>query len=146
MSNLREAMISNEKLSLRKISQISEVSYATLLKAARQPIPGEVWDPNSVNYDALTAKVDAKMSADFDWTSVEEVDPNQLAAKQLPQLDTSMKCTLKSPGYNSKWSSDTIFQIVYVTETHVVLQPEDSTEPRLLSKSTFLLCRPDFIY
>lgn len=147
MSKLQNVMEANKKLSLRKIAQATEVSYLTLLKASKAPVEGEVYDPNVVNYQAIEAKLIEKMGQEafeaYDWESLVDMDMN--IKVELSGFEQGDLITLKNPGYSKKYTAETVYTIILMTETHVVLMPNDSTEPRVLSNGTLKICGPRLV-
>ena len=120
-------------VSLRKIAAACDVSYQMLLKASKKPVVGEAYDPEAVNYEAVQEYLAKKniLIDLIDWESL-NVDPIR-------------KVATLSKDINDFHRGDTVYlrgeevgyEIIYMTETHVVIIRQDSTEPRCLSHSTF---------
>ena len=135
MRTLKEIMTENPNVSIRRIAQIADVSYGGLLKASHKPVQGQVYDPNTLNFEAINQMLASKLPEDFDWETV-------LAQVEAPvQTPTEFKVgdslRLRNP-IGTKYTKETIYCVVYLTATHIVLLPEGSTEPRTLAINTMV--------
>ena len=54
--------------SLRKLAAATEINYGVLLKKSKDPIPGEAYDPEATNWQALEDKLIAK---GVDWSTLD---------------------------------------------------------------------------
>lgn len=120
-------------VSLRKIAAACDVSYQMLLKASKKPVVGEAYDPEAVNYEAVQEYLDKKniLIDLIDWESL-NVDPIRKVAtlsKDINDFHCGDIVYLRG--------EEVGYEIIYMTETHVVIIRQDSTEPRCLSYSTF---------
>lgn len=131
-----------ENISIRKFAQAVEVNYNMLLKASKKPIEGVPYDPTSVNYDAIDAIV-AKKEIDLeqiDWATINELPTRNSSAtlsKNIEDFNVGDKVYLREDNENA-------FEILYKTETHIVIMKENTSEPRALSHSTFFFKGPSF--
>jgi hypothetical protein len=145
MKTIREAIEANKELSLRKIALGTGISYFSVLKIAKAPRTGEVYDPEFMNYEAvenyMRTKIGSEKFEQLNWEDYKDttLQPTQ---KEYDWLKVGVKTTLRNPSYNEKYSKDTIFEVVYLTKSHVVLQPSETTEPRLMLISTYIACGP----
>lgn len=125
--------------SLRKLAHATEVNYGILLKKSKEPIPGEAYDPEAVNWKALEDKLTAKK---VDWTKLDwdalNAGPNRKGAtlqKDISQFKVGDKVYLRR-------NNEKPYEILYMTETHVVIMLEGSTEPQAWANNTFLINGP----
>ena len=127
--------------SLRKLAAVTEVNYGVLLKKSKDPIPGEAYDPEATNWKALEDKLTAK---GVDWTTLDwealNAGPNRKGTalqKDIEALKVGDKVYLRR-------NNTTPYEIVYKTETHVVLMLEGTSEPMAWANNTFLINGPVF--
>lgn len=129
-NNLRTIMESTENFSLRKLAIATGTNYNMLLKLSKQPVAGTVYDPAAFNYDAVE-KYLAKKCPDLDYNALAEMDFSNVNATKVPfTLSLGMQLKLRQ--------DEAVYEVVYFTETHVVIKATDSTQPRLFSNSTFM--------
>lgn len=130
-TTMQTAFETNENLSLRKVAQYFDVNYNMLLKAAKTPKVGEIYDPTAMNFEAMEQYLTKKGCdlAKIDWNDVSEFAttirvqlPKEFAEGQLIQIR----------------QDDTIYKIHMLTETHVVIMGIESTQPRVMSLPTFM--------
>lgn len=135
MKTLREVMEQNPNLSMRKIAQLADVSYVGLLKASHRPIQGQVYDPTAINFEAINQMIGSKLPEDFDWEAVlKDVE----APVQTPtEYAVGDMLRLRNP-IGTKYNKDTIYKVVYLTTSHIILLPANSTEPRTLAINTMV--------
>lgn len=135
-------------MSIRQLCIATDTGYNSMLKASKQPITGQVYDPDSVNYRAMIAVMVRKMGVEdvvaFNWTDAVE------AAKLAGDSGVSVKIEIQvgdvitlrdvvtKDGEVVKYPEYTVH---IVTPTHIVIMPtEGSTQPRVMSNSTFNHC------
>lgn len=141
---LKEKMNTYTNVSLRKLATALEICYPSLLKASKQPIVGETYDPDAINYEALEQciakrdKVEA-MEA-LDWETLNQVSSK--GKSSTVEKDIS-KFTVGTQVYLRK--NKTIpYTILYTTNTHVVFMLKGTEEPISWSWNTFILNGPQF--
>lgn len=128
---LQQAMESYEKLSLRKLAEALGVNYNMLLKASKQPIVGMPYDPTATNYEAVEAYIAKKNPDGVDYEALADMDLNTIV--KLPfEPNVGQLLTLRQDAV------DTIYQVIWVTPTHIVIQGQNSTQPRVFSNATFM--------
>lgn len=127
--------------SLRKLAAATNVNYGVLLKKSKEPIPGEAYDPEATNWKALEDKLTAK---GVDWTTLDwealNAGPNRKGTalqKDIAAFQVGDKVYLRR-------NNTTPYEIVYKTETHVVLMLEGTSEPMAWANNTFLINGPVF--
>lgn len=139
--DLRAALEKYPNVSLRKLAQAAEISYGWVLKNSKKPVAGETYDPSAINYEAVVA-VFAKKNIDLatlDWETLNEASLRKgaIVCKDMNSFEVGQKVYLRE-------DNTTPFEICYMTDTHIVIMKEGTTEPRAWSHSTFLLKGPSF--
>jgi len=129
--------LANETLSLKKLSQETKTPYSTLLRAIHAPVAGQAYDPDAVNMDAIETALKLKMGAEaFAMYDFEALIEENSGSATL-DLTIGNKITIKRGGGLRDVAS--IYTIVFVTATHVVLDSDTSTEPRVVGIKTLKL-------
>lgn len=128
-----------ENLSIRNVANTIGISYHMLLKASKKPIPGVPYDPEEVNYDAMDemiAKKEINLD-DFDWKTINDSFTRQSSTviKDVSQFQPGMQVYLRN-------NKTVPYNIIYTTDTHVVIMLEGSTEPQAWKWSTFMFHGP----
>lgn len=125
--------------SIRKLAAATGINYGILLKKSKEPIPGEAYDPEAVNWKALEEKLISKA---VDWTTLDwdamNAGPNRQGAtlqKNIDAYNVGDKVYLRK-------NNTTPYEIIYKTATHIVIMLEGTTEPQALAHSTFILYGP----
>ena len=125
--------------SIRKLSAATNINYGIMLKKSKEPIPGEAYDPEAINWGALEQKLTSK---DIDWTTLDwdamNEGPNRKGAtlvKDVAAFQVGAEVYLRK-------NNEVPYVIVYKTATHVVVQLKGSTEPQAWANNTFLLYGP----
>lgn len=125
--------------SIRKLSAVTGINYGIMLKKSKEPIPGQAYDPEAINWTALEAKLKSK---NVDWTTLDwdalNEGPNRKGATLVKDVDSFQVGT---EVYLRK-NNEVPYVIVYKTATHVVVQLKGSTEPQAWANNTFLLYGP----
>lgn len=136
---LREKIEMYPNVSLRKLAEAINVSYPTILKASKKPVAGMPYDPTVWNFDALdelVAKKEVNLD-DLDWEAM-----NTKASKATLIKDTSA-FNVGDKVYLRKHATIP-YNIIYKTETHIVLLLEGTQEPIAWNLNTFMLQGPSF--
>lgn len=131
----------NPNASLRKLAQATNINYGVLLKKSKDPIPGEAYDPEATNWAALEEKLTSK---GVDWNTLNwdvlNAGPNRKGAalqKDMSAFPVGSKVYLRR-------DNTTPYEILYKTETHVVIMKEGTSEPQAWANNTFLINGPVF--
>ena len=138
---LKEYFEEYPNASLRKLAAATNINYGIMLKKSKEPVAGEAYDPEAINWAAVEAKLASK-KVDFhelDWDALNE-GPNRKGSTLVKDMDAfqvGMKVYLRR-------NNETPYEIVYKTATHVVLMLEGSSEPMAWSNNTFLINGPVF--
>lgn len=152
----------NPQPTLKAIAEIFEVPQQRLYSVAKQPIAGQVYDAHVYNWTAISKFIEKRIGKEGDkFATIEEVyeaamaKDEELAAsdkRRAPRGNGSSKVMIdlgdgkQMPARKKdiavgdtvylKRYSDT-FKVVYLTETHVVLQVEGCPALTCLSNWTF---------
>lgn len=125
--------------SLRKLAQATNINYGVLLKKSKDPIPGEAYDPEATNWAALEEKLTSK---GVDWATLNwdvlNAGPNRKGAalqKDIENFKVGDKVYLRR-------DNTTPYEILYKTETHVVIMKVGTSEPQAWANNTFLINGP----
>lgn len=139
--SLQKCFELNPNASLRKLAQATGINYGVLLKKSKDPIPGEAYDPEATNWAALEEKLTSK---GVDWNTLNwgvlNAGPNRKGAtlqKDIGAFKVGDKVYLRR-------DNTTPYEILYKTETHVVIMKEGSSEPQAWANNTFLINGPVF--
>ncbi len=139
--SLQKCFELNPNASLRKLAQATGINYGVLLKKSKDPIPGQPYDPEAINWDALEEKLESK---GVDWNTLNwgvlNAGPNRKGAALQKDIGAFQ---VKDRVYLRR-NNTTPYVILYKTETHVVIMLEGSTEPQAWANNTFLLNGPVF--
>lgn len=127
--------------SLRKLAAATEVNYGILLKKSKEPIPGEAYDPEAVNWKALEDKLTAKK---VDWNTLDWAALNAGPNRKGSTLQKDIEAFKVGDKVYLRRNNTTPYEIVYKTETHIVIMLEGSTEPQAWANNTFLINGPVF--
>jgi hypothetical protein len=139
-SELEALFTEFKNVSLRKFAGALEVSYPVILKASKAPVAGEAYNPDITNYAAIATELNKR---EKDLTTLDWLVMNTATAtgatliKDAEAFQVGMKVYLRRD--NTK-----PYEIVYKTESHIVLLLEGSTEPHAWAISTFLINGPVF--
>lgn len=140
-TSLQSLFEANPNASLRKLAAATGVNYGILLKKSKDPVPGEAYDPEATNWTALEAKL---IDKGVDWTTLDweamNAGPNRKGAalqKDIAAFKVGDKVYLRR-------NNTTPYEILYKTETHVVIMLEGTTEPQAWANNTFLINGPVF--
>lgn len=125
--------------SLRKLAHATGVNYGVLLKKSKDPIPGEAYDPEATNWKALEDKLTSK---GIDWTTLDWVAMNQGPNRQDSTLQKDIAAFKVGDKVYLRRNNTTPYEILYKTETHIVIMLEGSTEPQAWANNTFLINGP----
>lgn len=139
--SLREYFEMNPNASLRKLAQATEVNYGVLLKKSKDPIPGEAYDPEATNWTALEDKLTSK---GVDWNALDWNALNAGPNRQGTTLQKSVDAFKVGDKVYLRKNNDTPYEVLYKTDTHIVIMLEGSTVPQAWANETFLLNGPVF--
>ena len=127
--------------SLRKLAAATEINYGVLLKKSKDPIPGEAYDPEATNWKALEDKLTAK---GVDWTTLDWEAMNAGPNRKGTALQKDIAAFKVGDKVYLRRNNTTPYEILYKTETHVVIMLEGTSEPQAWANNTFLINGPVF--
>lgn len=125
--------------SLRKLAAVTGVNYGVLLKKSKDPIPGEAYDPEATNWKALEEKLTSK---DIDWTTLDWEAMNAGPNRQGSTLQKNIEAFKVGDKVYLRRNNTTPYEILYKTDTHIVIMLEGTTEPQAWANNTFLINGP----
>ena len=137
--SLQKCFELNPNASLRKLAAATGVNYGVLLKKSKDPIPGEAYDPEATNWKALEDKLTSK---GIDWNTLDWVAMNAGPNRQGSTLQKDISTFKVGDKVYLRRNNTTPYEILYKTETHIVIMLEGSTEPQAWANNTFLLNGP----
>ena len=139
--SLQKCFELNPNASLRKLAQATNINYGVLLKKSKDPIPGEAYDPEATNWKALEDKLTSK---GIDWNTLNwgvlNAGPNRKGSalqKDIDAFKVGDKVYLRR-------DNTPPYEILYKTETHVVIMKVGTSEPQAWANNTFLINGPVF--
>lgn len=127
--------------SLRKLAAVTEINYGVLLKKSKDPIPGEAYDPEVINWKALEDKLTAK---GVDWNTLDWEALNAGPNRKGTSLQKDIDAFKVGDKVYLRRNNTTPYEILYKTETHVVIMLEGTSEPQAWANNTFLINGPVF--
>lgn len=140
-ATLKEYFELYPNVSIRRLAQATNITYGLMLKKSKEPIPGEAYNPEAINWTALEQYLIKREVniAELDWDAlnVETVRQGATLIKDMNQFTVGSKVYLRK-------NNTTPYEIIYKTATHIVLMLEGTSEPTALSNNTFLLYGPAF--
>lgn len=131
-------------VSLRKVAQAIGLNYQTMLKASKQPIVGQLYNPDELNFNAVAqyiAKRDEAVEAfkEIDWLAMDGAQQGRQSqlSKDIndPMFDVGKQVYLRI-------NPTVPYNIIFKTGTHIVLMLEGTEEPISWSHSTFFFKGP----
>ena len=127
--------------SLRKLAAATDVNYGVLLKKSKDPIPGEAYDPEATNWKALEDKLTSK---GVDWTTLDWEAMNAGPNRKGTALQKDIDAFKVGDKVYLRRNNTVPYEILYKTETHVVIMLEGTSEPQAWANNTFLINGPVF--
>lgn len=126
------------EISLKKFCEKTNLCYQYILKVSKQPKAGEAYDATAFNFEAVQRIIDKHTELnleEIDWAAIAEeakqAKYNQPRVSKPEEFELGDQFTLRT-------SKDRIYEIIYVTKTHVVFIDEDLEQPRAMSWDTFM--------
>lgn len=140
-SSLQKCFELNPNASLRKLAQATNINYGVLLKKSKDPIPGEAYDPEATNWAALEAKLTSK---GVDWNNLNWSELNAGPNRKGTSLQKDIEAFKVGDKVYLRRDNTTPYEILYKTETHVVIMKVGTSEPQAWANNTFLINGPVF--
>lgn len=144
MTTIETIRANYPKLSLKSICEASGLCYQYVLKASKQPIAGQPYDPEAVNYGAIAKIVERKGCNldEIDWAAL-EADVKVAAPISKPEdFTVGTEFTLREADEEKRGR---VYSVLVTTETHQVFMACDSTQPRVMNWDTFVHQSPRII-
>lgn len=138
--NIKEIKETYTNISLKRICDELGLCYQFILKKSKEPITGKPYDPNEINYEAID-KVLAKKDIDFesiDWNEINEQSKKAEPINQISDFDIDTRFKLRE-------SNEKIFEVIFITESHIVFMERNKTQPRVMNHDTFLHQSPRIV-
>lgn len=139
--SLQKCFELNPNASLRKLAAATNVNYGVLLKKSKEPIPGEAYDPEATNWKALEDKLTSK---GVDWNNLNWSELNAGPNRKGTALQKDIDAFKVGDKVYLRRDNTTPYEILYKTETHVVIMKEGTSEPQAWANNTFLINGPVF--
>ena len=139
--SLQKCFEMNPNASLRKLAQATNINYGVLLKKSKDPTPGEAYDPEATNWAALEAKLTSK---GVDWNNLNWSELNAGPNRKGTSLQKDIDAFKVGDKVYLRRDNTTPYEIVYKTDTHVVIMKEGTSEPQAWANNTFLINGPVF--
>ena len=140
-TTLKEFFEEYPNASLRKLAAVTKVNYGVLLKKSKDPIPGEPYDPEATNWKALEDKLHSK---DVDWTTLDWEAMNAGPSRNGTALQKDISAFNVGDKVYLRRDNEVPYEILYKTETHIVIMKQGTTEPQAWANNTFLINGPVF--
>lgn len=137
---LKEKFEQYPNASLRKLAQEYNLNYQTMLRKSKEPIPGQEYNPDELNYQAVEdylAKRGVEV-AEIDWEALNV----QTRTGRSASLSKSIEDFNVGDLVYLRTNATTPYRILFKTGTHIVLMLEGSEEPLSWSHSTFFFKGP----
>lgn len=131
LTTIQEVMSAYPRLSLKRVCDEAGLCYQYVLKASKQPIANQTYDPTATNWSAIEA-IRAKKEIDLtaiDWNAV-----NDSIVVFTP---VNKPEDFKPDTYFSLRKDDLTYRVLLTTETHIVFMDVDGTQPRVMNWDTF---------
>lgn len=135
--SLEEYLTAYPNVSLRKLALACGISYNWILKCSKEPIAGESYDPDKINY-AKVSSVFFKKEIDFDTLDWDALNTQQIKAtlsKDISEFNIGDSVYLRS-------DNETPFKIYLKTDSHIVIMKDNETVPHVFSIDTFFMKGP----
>ena len=138
---LQELFETYPNASLRKLAAVTGINYGVLLKKSKDPIPGKAYDPEATNWSALEAKL---ISKEVDWNTLDWEAMNQGPNRQGSTLQRDIGAFKVGDKVYLRRNNTIPYEILYKTETHIVIMLEGTSEPQAWANNTFMINGPVF--
>ena len=140
-TTIREYFEANPNATLRKLAKEAGLSYNVLLTKKSLPIPGTVYDPDAINWNAIQAYVEAKK---VDYENLDWAAMNVATTRKGSSLIKDPDAFKVGDKVYLRKNNETPYEILYKTETHIVIMLEGTSEPVAWAINTFMINGPVF--
>lgn len=138
---LQEFFEAYPNASIRKVAHATGINYGVLLKKSKDPVVGQAYDPEATNWVALEDKLRSK---GVDWTTLDWEALNAGPNRGGTTLQKSVDAFKVGDKVYLRRDNAIPYEILYKTETHIVIMKQGSTEPQAWANNTFLINGPVF--
>lgn len=128
-------------VSIRRLALATNINYMILLKKSKAPIPGEAYDPEAINWAAVEEKLTSK---GVDWNTLDWEAMNAASTRRSATLQKSIDAFSVGDKVYLRRDNTTPYEILYKTETHIVIMKVGTSEPQAWANNTFLMNGPVF--
>ena len=139
--SLQEYFEKYPNASLRKIAHATGINYGVLLKKSKEPVEGQPYDPNATNWTAIEEKLKAK---EVDYTALDWEALNEGPARKGATLQKTVDAFKVGDKVYLRRDNAVPYEILYKTETHIVIMKVGTSEPQAWANNTFLINGPVF--
>ena len=128
------------QISLKKFCETTELCYQYILKASKQPVEGQPYDPTAINYNAVQRIIDQKgIDLDsFDWdklNSEQTMRTTPINAIDDFKIGTQFKLR----------TVDNVYRVVYISITCIAFVDSFDEKIRTMNHDTFIHQSPRII-
>jgi hypothetical protein len=127
--------------SIRKVAHATGINYGVLLKKSKEPVVGELYNPEATNWKAIEEKLTSK---GVDWNTLNWDELNQGPMRNGTTLQKTVDAFKVGDKVYLRRDNTTPYEILYKTDTHIVIMKEGTTEPQAWANNTFLINGPVF--
>ena len=138
---LQEFFEAYPNASIRKVAHATGINYGVLLKKSKEPIVGQPYDPEVTNWTALELKL---IDKGVDWATLNWDEMNQGPSRSGSTLQKDISAFNVGDKVYLRRDNAIPYEILYKTETHIVIMKQGSTEPQAWANNTFLINGPVF--
>jgi hypothetical protein len=137
-TELQNAFTQFPQLTIRQLAIATDTTYQVLLNGARKPIAGVAYDPNEVNWDEISKILERRGLEEL--PNLEEVAANKrvvLATTKTSDVQVGDHVKLKYEASTTAGEKEPVYEILYLTSTHVVFMDIAGTQPRVMNHGVF---------
>ncbi len=131
-------------VSLRKLAPEVKVNYGILLKKSKEPVVGEAYNPEATNWVALATVCSTILERRRGYAEINWEELNKGASRNTATLQKDMGAFPVGSKVYLRKNNETPYEVVYKTETHIVIQLLGTQEPICWAHNTFLINGPVF--
>ena len=135
---LEAQMRAYPKATVRKIAHAAQISYIKLYTASKKAINGQIYDETKLNYAEMAKVLGPDKIVDIRWEDIEtNAKSKATLTKDMAKFEVGQKVYLRR-------DNEKPYTIIHKTETHIVIQQEDTQTPLAWQNDTFLINGPVF--
>lgn len=138
---LQEYFTKYSNVSLRKLALTTGISYGVLLTASKRPIDNIPYNPEDTNWYAIETIL---FNKGINYWELNWEEMNKGAQRKGSTLLKDMDAFKVGDLVYLRKNNDTPYEILYKTETHIVIMLRGTSQPQSLAHGTFLINGPVF--